>query len=370
VSGNKPILPFRLEETPMSPSLQYLISTPHWLDAINPPMEAHLKRLGDTVVALLAGLGGGGGRASDRTVEQAGGGGKTVRVDYETVRPAGGGRGKRTALTAVGVAVLLVIVVWAVGFFSYSSTSVNGPAGGGTAGGAGPAVSGLTTPPSTPGNSVKPPEVYPTTPSTVTPPAPTDPAPRVTPTPADPAVALAKERGETVEANGDTYVREGKYAAAVLEYEAALREYAGLKGVEEKLKSARAMAAKKAGAPVAPPADPPATPPGDAPKPQVKLEPLIFAAVKGNNLATARDIIKADPKAVFARDSEGKTPLHVLAENPHGTLYMTRLLTDNHADVNAKDNAGRTPMDLAKASNAKTVKAILDQIAASRPSPR
>jgi hypothetical protein len=50
------ILPFRIEDVPLSKSLEYFISTPHWLDAIAPPYEAHLDKLRDCVKGLLDGL--------------------------------------------------------------------------------------------------------------------------------------------------------------------------------------------------------------------------------------------------------------------------------------------------------------------------
>jgi hypothetical protein len=47
------ILPFRIENVQLSKSLEYFISSQHWLDAINGNMEAHLTQLCDCVVALL-----------------------------------------------------------------------------------------------------------------------------------------------------------------------------------------------------------------------------------------------------------------------------------------------------------------------------
>ncbi len=43
------ILPFRIEDVPMSKSLEYFISTPHWLDALTRPLDGHIARLADTV---------------------------------------------------------------------------------------------------------------------------------------------------------------------------------------------------------------------------------------------------------------------------------------------------------------------------------
>ena len=47
------ILPVRMEEFPLSKHMQYFIGTPHWLDAMTPPLEKHLQKLADTLTALL-----------------------------------------------------------------------------------------------------------------------------------------------------------------------------------------------------------------------------------------------------------------------------------------------------------------------------
>jgi hypothetical protein len=48
-----PVVPVRVEDVMPSESLEYFISTPHWLDAFTPPMEQHLERLADAVKRLL-----------------------------------------------------------------------------------------------------------------------------------------------------------------------------------------------------------------------------------------------------------------------------------------------------------------------------
>lgn len=53
VSKGIPIIPFRIEDVPLSKSLEYLISTPHWLDALTPPMERHAQYLAQTINLLL-----------------------------------------------------------------------------------------------------------------------------------------------------------------------------------------------------------------------------------------------------------------------------------------------------------------------------
>ncbi len=57
VSEGLPIVPFRLEDVSLSKHMRYFIGTPHWLDALTPPMEAHLERLAHTIQALLQATG-------------------------------------------------------------------------------------------------------------------------------------------------------------------------------------------------------------------------------------------------------------------------------------------------------------------------
>ena len=47
------IIPFRLDDAPLSKTMEFIISTPHWLDAITPPLEKHIEELGNTIQILL-----------------------------------------------------------------------------------------------------------------------------------------------------------------------------------------------------------------------------------------------------------------------------------------------------------------------------
>src|SRR5688500_322394 len=40
-----PIIPFRIEEFELASSFEYFLSVPHWLDAMNGPLEEHIQRL-------------------------------------------------------------------------------------------------------------------------------------------------------------------------------------------------------------------------------------------------------------------------------------------------------------------------------------
>lgn len=53
VNKGRIIVPLRIEDVPPSRSLEYFISTPHWLDALTPPLEQHLIHLADTIRLLL-----------------------------------------------------------------------------------------------------------------------------------------------------------------------------------------------------------------------------------------------------------------------------------------------------------------------------
>lgn len=47
------VLPFRIENVLPSHSLEYFLSSQHWLDAFPPPLEPHFSRLADYLRALL-----------------------------------------------------------------------------------------------------------------------------------------------------------------------------------------------------------------------------------------------------------------------------------------------------------------------------
>lgn len=47
------IVPFRISDTKPSGTLEYFLSVPHWLDALTPPLEGHIRVLVATVRRLL-----------------------------------------------------------------------------------------------------------------------------------------------------------------------------------------------------------------------------------------------------------------------------------------------------------------------------
>ncbi|MBX7211132.1 MAG: toll/interleukin-1 receptor domain-containing protein [Verrucomicrobiaceae bacterium] len=57
VSKGVIIIPLRIDDVPMSKAMEYFISSKHWLDALTPPLESHLRKLSTTVKAILGGAG-------------------------------------------------------------------------------------------------------------------------------------------------------------------------------------------------------------------------------------------------------------------------------------------------------------------------
>jgi PknH-like extracellular domain/TIR domain len=53
-SSGKVILPLRVDDVLPEAALAYYLGTPHWLDAITKPFEAHLEKLADACASLLA----------------------------------------------------------------------------------------------------------------------------------------------------------------------------------------------------------------------------------------------------------------------------------------------------------------------------
>jgi len=54
VSAETVLIPFRIEDVAPARSLEYFLGAPHWLDAMTPPLEAHLESLAVAVTSFLA----------------------------------------------------------------------------------------------------------------------------------------------------------------------------------------------------------------------------------------------------------------------------------------------------------------------------
>jgi streptogramin lyase len=54
VSAEAVLIPFRIEDVAPGQTMEFFLGTPHWLDALTPPFEAHLERLVAAVRGFLA----------------------------------------------------------------------------------------------------------------------------------------------------------------------------------------------------------------------------------------------------------------------------------------------------------------------------
>jgi hypothetical protein len=54
VDAETVLIPFRIEDVAPTQSLKYYLGTPHWLDALTSPLEAHLERLAAAATSFLA----------------------------------------------------------------------------------------------------------------------------------------------------------------------------------------------------------------------------------------------------------------------------------------------------------------------------
>ncbi|MCK5772188.1 MAG: hypothetical protein KAH57_00220 [Thermoplasmata archaeon] len=53
VSKKIKIIPVRIDDTYMSPDMEYFISSSHWLDATSPPIEKHMDKIEDAAKGML-----------------------------------------------------------------------------------------------------------------------------------------------------------------------------------------------------------------------------------------------------------------------------------------------------------------------------
>src|SRR5205085_10112737 len=54
VDSHLPIVRLRIEDVTLSDDLRYYLSTPHWLDALSPPLSKHIASLKTAIKELLA----------------------------------------------------------------------------------------------------------------------------------------------------------------------------------------------------------------------------------------------------------------------------------------------------------------------------
>ncbi|EDW37038.1 GL25731 [Drosophila persimilis] len=92
--------------------------------------------------------------------------------------------------------------------------------------------------------------------------------------------------------------------------------------------------------------------------PQASVERMILWAVNENRISEVREILRLDPDAVNARDSDGYSPLHRAAYN--NFVDIAKLLLQYKADPNARTDLGWTPLHSAcKWNNADVAQLLL-----------
>ena len=109
VDCHLPILRFRIEDVALTDDLQYFLSTPHWLDALTPPLSEHITRLEIAVRELLG-----------QPAEEAGGSmvgnasppPKAAGREPESAAPESSTRWKLPTLAAGVIIAVLAAVAW------------------------------------------------------------------------------------------------------------------------------------------------------------------------------------------------------------------------------------------------------------------
>lgn len=124
------IIPFRIDEVLPTKAMEYFVSAAHWLDAMTPPLERHLHKLGETVQMLLS------NEIKEAPREEL----KAVEAPPPGSRPWW--KKARTLYAVASLAVILVIVVVVIKFGFGSPGISPGPA---------PASAVSSTPAQTPG---------------------------------------------------------------------------------------------------------------------------------------------------------------------------------------------------------------------------
>jgi hypothetical protein len=93
------IIQFRIEDVHLNDDLEYFLSTPHWLDALTPPLENHLRRLETSIKTLL----------DNATAERA----KRRTIPGVPLRPARDRRSKKVWLSiATGLIAGLIVTAF------------------------------------------------------------------------------------------------------------------------------------------------------------------------------------------------------------------------------------------------------------------
>lgn len=124
VSQGSTVMPLRIEDVLPAKSLDYFIGSVHWLDALTPPLEAHLQRLAANIQTLLSRSGAHGepqpvpaaAPAAPRRSESAI---RPAPPELRELRAAAHSPAKPT--WAYSLIAVLTLIVLAMGFWTYRS---------------------------------------------------------------------------------------------------------------------------------------------------------------------------------------------------------------------------------------------------------
>lgn len=111
VASDLTIVPFRIEAAEPEGSLRYFIGNAHWLDALTPPLEAHLAKLVDTVRAVTD--------VSAATAARA-------RAAPSKGTPQRSRRSRTVYVAAAAILVIAVVAAVVAGMMNGSSSAVGG----------------------------------------------------------------------------------------------------------------------------------------------------------------------------------------------------------------------------------------------------
>ncbi|TFG88319.1 MAG: TIR domain-containing protein, partial [Candidatus Atribacteria bacterium] len=104
VHNGLPVINLRIEDVPLSKQLEYYLSSVHWLDAVNPPLEEHINKLSGVVKILLRK-----DEAKDDDLEKAiQDGTLQLGKGSRSIAAAGKSHWKKTILPLAGLGVILL----------------------------------------------------------------------------------------------------------------------------------------------------------------------------------------------------------------------------------------------------------------------
>jgi ankyrin repeat protein len=84
----------------------------------------------------------------------------------------------------------------------------------------------------------------------------------------------------------------------------------------------------------------------------------VCTAVGQGDMTRVIECLKAQPRLASARDSKGRTPLHVAAERNMGDT--ARLLLNMGADPGQKNSEGKTAVEVAREKKSESVIRVLE----------